>query len=47
MVTTRTVKCLSLRICESLESDREDSEVVEPTFKRKPSKRLDTMSMEG
>ena len=33
-------------ICESSESDCEDSEVVESTVKRKPSKGLDTMSME-
>ena len=33
-------------ICESSESDCEDSEVVESTVQRKPSKGLDTMSME-
>ena len=33
-------------ICESSESDCEDSEVVESTVKRKPPKGLDTMSME-
>ena len=31
---------------QSPESDCEDSEVVEPTVKRKPPKGLDTMSME-
>ena len=46
------VRWLSLRsrgkpkACESSESDCEDSEVVEPTVKRKPPKGLDTMSME-
>ena len=34
------------RICESSESDCEDSEVVEPTVKRKLRKGLDTKSIE-
>ena len=48
MVKMMAVKWLSLRskICESSESDCEESEVVEPTVNRKPPKGLDTMSME-
>ena len=45
MVTPK-VKRTPLKICESSKSDCEDSEVVEPTVKRKLPKRLDTMSME-
>ena len=40
------VKKKAPKICESSESDCEDSEVVEPTVIRKPPKVLDTMSME-
>ena len=54
MVTKeRTVKVVKPKvkrkppnICESSESDCEDSEVVEPTVKTKSPKGLDTMSME-
>ena len=49
MVTKmRTVKWLSLgsKICKSSESDCEESEIVEPTVKKKLPKGLDTMSME-
>ena len=34
------------KICESAESDSEDSEMVEPTVKIKPPKGLDTMPRE-
>ena len=41
------VKSNSSKICESSKSDCEDTEVVEPTVKRKPRKGLDTVSMEN
>ena len=48
--TVKVVKPKVMRkppnICESSESDCEDSEVAEPTVKMKSPKGLDTMSME-